>query len=88
MGKKCAQLVEGVRINLWETLVYTHSVLKNYTSLGISALYPQAHKVYFHTLKTCYSIWEDHKLYTPSTPPTVTTICLFIKNQLKTGVFV
>lgn len=86
MGKKCVQRVQWLRRSVWATWRCTHkALLETYFVCTKSYSYTGSQNI-VHIPRRGVSACVAHNLYTVPTGPTVTTMCIFIKNQLKTGV--
>jgi len=84
MGKKCVQHVGKAWTNLWKSLLYTQVRLPRFCIVGkYDSCTLSVHSI-VHTLKQHVLQIDRKHLYTVSTIPTITTICLKNKRHIST----
>ena len=79
MGKNCVQGMENSRIVLWIARSFQQPAKIIYTTMCTSSV---KYTSYAHIVNIMYSVvapLRQARLYTVSTEPTITTICLFKK---------
>jgi hypothetical protein len=84
MGKKCAQAVQTVRRKMCTSASYAHVVLLDIMELCTNSVHPLFFPATVHNTYSTYSTFKNVGLYTVSTEPTITTICLKNNKTVKT----
>ncbi len=84
MGKKCVQAVQTVRRKVCTTVSYTRGFLARLVAVCTNSVHPLLSPVAIHSTYSTYSNLNIIGLYTVSTEPTITTICLKNNKTVKT----
>ena len=84
MGKKCVQPSDKASKTLCRSLTYPQNILSNLVYVGKSGVQSKTLPSQIHRQFTSFQQIISTGLYTVSTMPTITTICLKNKRQLIT----
>lgn len=81
MGKKCVQNVKRLFTALGISAAFPQTAVWHIHRMFKTIDVPQESTQEFHSQYWLFSICNLAEFYPPSTAPTITTICLFNKNQ-------
>ena len=84
MGKKCVQLVQMLREKMCTSLIYAQALVQGFYAVCTKVFLPLTFPTTIHMLFSPSLILRTAALYTVSTKPTITTICLENIRQEKT----
>lgn len=84
MGKKCVQPSDKASKTLCRSLTYPQNLLSNLVCVGKSSIQSASLLSQIHRQYASFQQVMSTGLYTVSTVPTITTICLKNKRQLIT----
>ncbi len=84
MGKKCVQLVQMLREKMCTSLIYAQALVRGFYTVCTTETLPLTFPTAIHMVFSPSLILQTAGLYTVSTTPTITTICLEKIRQEKT----